>query len=110
MTQRGDGKVQGFPTVSLTNGGRVRARFDGFTLDAKTRQLRQGDRELHLSPKAFDLLALLLAHRPGVVSKETLRDRLWGTTTVVDANLNNLVSEIRSALGDDPNQPRYLRT
>ena len=85
-------------------------RFDGFTLDASTRQVRQGDRELHLSPKAFDLLALLLAHRPGVVSKETLRDRLWGTTTVVDANLNNLVSEIRSALGDDPNQPRYVRT
>lgn len=84
--------------------------FADFTLDSGTRQVRRAGREVHLSPKAFDLLVLLLAHRPGVVDKETLRDRLWPGTNVVDANLNNLASEIRSALGDDPQEPRFLRT
>jgi DNA-binding winged helix-turn-helix (wHTH) protein len=88
----------------------VKIRFGAFTLDSETRQLRRDGEELHLSRKAFDLLAILVAHRPGVVDKETLRDRLWGDTTVVAANLNNLASEIRAVLRDDPQQPRFLRT
>jgi hypothetical protein len=44
------------------------------------------------------------------VAKEVLRDRLWSGTNVVDANLNNLVSEIRAALDDDPQQSRFVRT
>jgi hypothetical protein len=72
--------------------------------------LYRGAGEIHLSRKAFDLLAMLLERRPGVVDKETLRDRLWGKTVVVDANLNNLVSEIRTALADDPAHPRFVRT
>lgn len=84
--------------------------FAEFTLDVEARQLRRGQEERHLSPKAFDLLAMLIAHRPAVVDKETLRDRLWPGTNVVDANLNNLASEIRSALDDDAQQPRFLRT
>ena len=88
----------------------MRTRFDQFVLDSSTRQLQRSGRYVHLSPKAFDLLALLLAERPGVVSKEMLRDRLWGGTNVVDANLNNLISEIRAALDDEPQQSRYVRT
>lgn len=88
----------------------MRVAFAGFTLDSTTRQLHRGGQELHLSPKAFDLLSTLLANRPGVVDKDTLRDKLWPGTNVVDANLNNLASEIRSVLGDDPQQPRFLRT
>ena len=90
----------------------MRVTFDDFTLDTGTRQLLRGREhaEVHLSPKAFDLLAILVAGRPGVVTKESLRDRLWPGTNVVDANLNNLASEVRAALGDDPQQPRYLRT
>jgi DNA-binding winged helix-turn-helix (wHTH) protein len=88
----------------------VRTRFGDFILDAGTRQLQRGGAALHLSPKAFDLLAILLEQRPRVVSKDELRDRLWGTTNVLDANLNNLASEIRSVLDDDPQQPRFLRT
>ena len=86
--------------------------FGDFTLDTGTRQLLRGGQqsEVHLSPKAFDLLAMLVASRPGVVTKQSLRERLWGGTNVVDANLNNLASEVRAALGDDPQQPRYVRT
>lgn len=88
----------------------MKVTFSDFTLDSTTRQLLRGTQELHLSPKAFDLLTILLANRPGVVDKDTLRDRLWPGTNVVDANLNNLASEIRSVLDDDPQQPRFLRT
>jgi DNA-binding winged helix-turn-helix (wHTH) protein len=86
------------------------ARFGEFRLNPATRQLLRGAAEVHLSPKAFDLLSILVARRPTVVTKESLRDRLWPGTNVVEANLNNLVSEIRSALGDDPQKPRFLRT
>ena len=88
----------------------MRIQFGDFTLDADTRQLVRGGEELRLSRKAFDLLAILLERRPAVVDKDTLRDRLWGATSVVDANLNNLASEIRAVLDDDPQQPRFLRT
>ena len=88
----------------------MRTRFDHFVLDSATRQLERDGRDVHLSPKAFDLLAILLAERPGVVTKDALRDRLWAGTNVVDANLNNLVSEIRAALDDDPQQSRFVRT
>lgn len=84
--------------------------FGEFHLNPATRQLLRGDAEVHLSPKAFDLLSILIARRPEVVTKEALRDRLWPGTNVVDANLNNLASEIRSALDDDPQRPQFLRT
>ncbi len=86
------------------------ARFGEFRLNPATRQLLRGAAEVHLSPKAFDLLTILIARRPEVVTKESLRDRLWPGTNVVDANLNNLASEIRSALDDDPQKPNFLRT
>lgn len=88
----------------------VTTRFGDFHLDVDTRELRRGATTLHLSPKAFDLLAILLEQRPRVVVKETLRERLWGGITVLDANLNNLVSEIRAVLDDDAQQPRFVRT
>jgi DNA-binding winged helix-turn-helix (wHTH) protein len=88
----------------------VKLRFADFTIDPGTRQLFRGDVEVRLSRKAFDLLALLVERRPAVVDKDTLREHLWGATTVVDANLNNLVSEIRTALDDDPQQAKFLRT
>lgn len=88
----------------------MRLRFGPFTLDSETRQLRREGDELHLSRKAFDLLVILLEHRPGVVDKEALRERLWPGTTVVDANLNNLASEIRTVLADDPQHPAFVRT
>jgi len=93
-----------------TGGTVVGIVFGGFTLDSGARQLRRGGEVLHLSRKAFDLLAILLERRPVVVDKSELRERLWGGVNVVDANLNNLVSEIRTVLHDDPQQPRFVRT
>ena len=75
-------------------------RFGPFTLDLDTRQLTQESREIHLSPKAFELLWTLALERPKVLSKAVLQQRLWPDTFVAEANLSNLVAEIREALGD----------
>jgi len=88
----------------------VRLRFGQFTVDTDTRQLFRDGAELHLSPKAFDLLWTLVEHRPRVVEKTELQTRIWPDTYVVDANLNVLIGEIRRALEDSARQPRYIRT
>jgi DNA-binding winged helix-turn-helix (wHTH) protein len=88
----------------------VRARFGPFTIDSDTRQLLRAGAEVHLSPKAFDLFCTLIESRPKVVDKETLHARIWPDTYVVDANLNVLVGEIRRAIGDNRQQPEFVRT
>jgi DNA-binding winged helix-turn-helix (wHTH) protein len=88
----------------------VRARFAQFTIDSETRQLLGDDGEIHLSPKAFDLLCALIETRPKVVEKADLHTRIWPDTYVVDANLNILVGEIRRALGDRAHDSRFIRT
>lgn len=89
---------------------RLTVGFADFTLDSDTRQLLKDNREIHLSPKAFDVLQTLLEHRPKVVSKTELHGRIWPGTFVVDANLSVLVAEIRRVLGDDSRAPTFLRT
>lgn len=90
--------------------GPVKFRFDQFTLDKGSRQLVGNAGAIHLSPKAFELLAVLLENRPRVVSKADLQERLWPSTFVVDTNIANLVGEIRQALNDDARNPRCIRT
>jgi DNA-binding winged helix-turn-helix (wHTH) protein len=88
----------------------MRVRFSPYVLDLESRQLLRGDDVVHLSPKAFDLLSILVSDRPKAFSKSDLLDRLWPGTFVVEKNLANLVSEIRDAIGDDPANPRFIRT
>jgi DNA-binding winged helix-turn-helix (wHTH) protein len=88
----------------------VRTHFGPFTLDPATRQLLEGGRAIHLSPKAFDVLQVLLEARPTVVPKADLHDRIWPGTFVVDANLSVLIGEIRRALTDSAQAPQYIRT
>src|SRR5215831_3583392 len=85
-------------------------RFGDFVLDSESRQLLRACEPRHVSPKAFQLLEVLVSSRPRVWSKRELQDLLWPDTTVVEANLPNLVAEVRAALEDDPQQPRYVRT
>lgn len=85
-------------------------QFGDFVLDRGTRQLLRGGELCPLGPKAFELLELLLAHRPNVVTKQRVRDRLWPSTAVSDSTLATVVLEVRSALGDDAKSPAFLRT
>lgn len=79
----------------------MKHHFGGFILDTDARRLERGNRAIHLTPKAFELLEILVAERPRALAKQQLYDRLWPDTYVVDANLPVLIREIREALGDD---------
>jgi hypothetical protein len=63
-----------------------------------------------ISPKAFQLLEILVTNQPKAMAKRTLQDLLWPKTFVVEKNVANLVAEIREALGDSAAQPRFVRT
>jgi DNA-binding winged helix-turn-helix (wHTH) protein len=84
--------------------------FGPFTLDLATRQLTRDSGPIHLSPKAFDLLVALAMERPNVLSKTELQHRLWPETFVAEANLSNLIAEIRQGLQESSRTPRYIRT
>jgi len=88
----------------------VSYRFGRFVLDCDTRQLVGDGAEIHLSPKAFELLALLISNRRRAVSKAELLERLWPATFVEETNLAGLVVEIRRALHDSAAEPAFLRT
>ena len=87
-----------------------RLRFGQFVLDLDARELLRGRCAVRLSPKAFQLLELLVESRPKALSKIVLQERLWPDTFVVEKNLVNLIGEIRDALGDDSTHPRFVRT
>jgi DNA-binding winged helix-turn-helix (wHTH) protein len=84
--------------------------FARFSVNGETRQLLAGGREIHLSPKAFELLLLLIEQRSRALSKAELQERLWPSTFVGETNLPTLVAEIRRALDDSPREPEYVRT
>jgi len=84
--------------------------FGDFVLDDSRRQLLRAGEPLHLSPKAFQLLSILTAESPKAVSKTDLQERLWPGTFVTDGSLATLVTEVRSAIGDDAREGRFIRT
>jgi DNA-binding winged helix-turn-helix (wHTH) protein len=88
----------------------VRYQFDAFTIDGATRRLLRGEREIHLSPKAFDLLVLLVENSSQAVAKEQLHEKLWPSTFVSETNLAGLIVELRQALDDSAGNSRYIRT
>ena len=88
----------------------LQVSFGDFVLDPESRELRRGREPVRLSPKALQLLEILVTNGPKALSKAELQDRLWPDTFVVEKNLANLISEIREALGEDRSDPRYIRT
>jgi DNA-binding winged helix-turn-helix (wHTH) protein len=85
-------------------------RFGEFIFEPGARELRRGGRAVHLSPKAIELLGLLLQRHPDAVSKNAILERLWPATFVSDASISVVVSELREALADGARTPRFIRT
>src|SRR5512144_724807 len=88
----------------------MRVSFGDCTFDSETRELLRGGKAVHLSPKAFRLLELLLEERPRALSKEQLQEKLWPRTFVSEANLAGLAAEARRAIGDSSKGSKLLRT
>jgi DNA-binding winged helix-turn-helix (wHTH) protein len=85
-------------------------RFGEYELESESRELLRNSVPVHLTPKAFELLELLVERQPAAVAKAEIQRRLWPSTFVTEANLPGLVLELRHALGDHPHRPRYVRT
>lgn len=88
----------------------MKLTFGEFTLDWDSRQLFSADGPVHLSPKALELLKVLVDCRPRAMSKAELHQRLWPATFVSDATLTSLVAELRGGIGDKAGQARFVRT
>jgi DNA-binding winged helix-turn-helix (wHTH) protein len=86
------------------------AIFGRCNLDFVSHTLRRSGSTVHLTPKAFSLLEMLLERRPAVVSKEEIMERLWPGVFVSEANIPNLIAEIREAIGDKQGSSRLIRT
>jgi DNA-binding winged helix-turn-helix (wHTH) protein len=88
----------------------VRARFVEFELDEANASLLRDGKPLALAPTPFALLCAL-ARQPGtLLTKDALLDEVWGHQFVSESVLKTAVSDLRTALGDDPRQPRLIET
>src|SRR5499426_2824568 len=84
--------------------------FPPFRLDPVNQRLNCDERVISLRPKTFGVLYHLAERANQLVTKDELLDVVWPGLNVGDAVLKGCVREIREALGDDPNAPRFIET
>lgn len=87
-----------------------RSRFGPYVIDRADHRLWRGDEAIALAPKAFDLLSHLVAHAGTLASKDDLLDAIWPDTYVSDAVLKVTVGEVRRALDDSAQDPKWIQT
>ncbi len=84
--------------------------FEDFVLDPDRRELRRRDAVIAIQPRVFDLLEYLIANRDRVVSKDDILKAVWGGRIVSESALTTRVNATRTAIGDDGDQQRLIRT
>src|SRR2546429_4804964 len=87
-------------------------RFGIFELDPKSGELRKAGVDINLPPQPAKVLVLLATRAGQLVTREELRQEIWGKETFVDFEhgLNSCIKQIRAALDDHPETPRYIET
>src|SRR4030081_2290973 len=87
-------------------------RFGAFELDPKSGELRKGGDPVKLPPQPFKVLTLLARRSGEVVTRNEIREKIWSDETFVDFDqgLNFCIRQIRGALGDDAEAPRFIET
>jgi DNA-binding winged helix-turn-helix (wHTH) protein len=95
-------------SVSILNP--VRISFDEFDLDEANACLLRNGKAVALAPTPFNLLCAL-ARQPGaLLTKDALLDAVWGHQFVSDSVLKTAISDLRTVLGDNPREPRFIET
>jgi len=84
--------------------------FDEFRMETGRRVLSRSGEVVPLTPKAFETLLHLVRHQGRVVDKDDLIRAVWSDTVVEENNLNQNISALRRALGENPKQTRYIIT
>jgi len=95
---------------SARNGGAAPYRFGDIVVDPAAHTLLRGGVAQPVEPKAFAVLLALL-QRPGeLVNRDELLDQVWGHRHVTPGVLTRVIAQLRHALDEDPQQPRYIQT
>jgi DNA-binding winged helix-turn-helix (wHTH) protein len=87
-----------------------RYRFSDFTLSPRKRLLIRKGQQLPLIPRYLDLLIFLIERRRDAVHRREIFDRVWSDVIVSDSALSQAIRTLRRTLGDDPREPRFIRT
>ncbi len=87
-------------------------RFGSFHLDIQQQELFKDGSRVRVQGKVCEALLILVENPGEVVTRETLRARLWPTNTQInyDANVNTTVNKLRQVLGDSPDRPAFVET
>ncbi|HSI88381.1 MAG TPA: winged helix-turn-helix domain-containing protein [Pyrinomonadaceae bacterium] len=85
-------------------------KFNGYVLDMRAGTLTNEGTPVHITPKAFRLLCVLVENRQTVLTKKTLLDEVWGETFVEEGNLTFNIRQLRILLGDSAKEPKYIET
>jgi Tol biopolymer transport system component/DNA-binding winged helix-turn-helix (wHTH) protein len=87
-------------------------RFGQFELDPASCELRRRGISIKLQPQQLAVLSVLAQRAGQVVSRDEIRQQIWGSDTFVDfeRGINFAINQIRAALGDDPEKPRFIET
>jgi DNA-binding winged helix-turn-helix (wHTH) protein/TolB-like protein len=90
----------------------MKASFGPFEFDSATRELRRNGDIVKLQSQPAQVLAVLVEHAGEVVTRDALRQAVWGGDTFVDFDkgLNFAIAQVRTALGDSADAPTYIRT
>ncbi|MBZ5571130.1 MAG: winged helix-turn-helix domain-containing protein [Acidobacteriia bacterium] len=84
--------------------------FGGYRLDIRERLLLRDHTPISLTPKAFDILRILVQGRGHLITKEELLQQVWPDTTVEESNLTRNIFTLRRVLGDDQEAAQYIET
>jgi DNA-binding winged helix-turn-helix (wHTH) protein len=100
------------PLNDAAEGQLVALRFGPFELDVRSGELRRNGTTVRLQPQPSKVLVLLTSRPGDVVTREEIQAEVWPAGTFVDfeQSLNFCIRQIRAALGDNANAPRYLET
>ena len=88
----------------------MRYFFEDYALDTDRRELRRGARLVPVEPQVFDLLIYLIRNRERVVSKDDLLAAIWKGRVVSETALTSRINSARSAIGDNGQQQRLIKT
>ena len=94
----------------MAAGPKVLYEFGPFRVDPEKQTLLRGNQPVAITPKTFEALLILVRHSREVVSKNDLMNELWPDAFVEEANLSQNIFMLRKALGDTPEDRRYIVT
>jgi TolB-like protein len=102
--------VKGVATSGRSGHSQLLYEFEAYVLDTTLRELRRGSVQVSLEPQVFDFLEYLIRNRQRVVSKDDLIAAIWNGRIVSESALSNRINAARSAVGDNGEDQRLIRT